>query len=45
MVGSFARLLRARGKRPSGRRTAEQRDELAPPHASAVSVRTFRVMQ
>src|SRR5262249_5492748 len=30
----FSRLLRARRKRPSCRRAAEQRDELAPPHGS-----------
>ena len=30
MVGSFARLLRPRRKRPRHRRAAEQRDELAP---------------
>jgi hypothetical protein len=27
-----SRLLRARRQRPSGRRAAEKRDELAPPH-------------
>jgi hypothetical protein len=30
---TLARLLRARRQRPRGRRTAEQRDELAPPHS------------
>ena len=35
-------LLRARSKRPSGRRAADQRDELAPPHSitsSAIAVK------
>lgn len=34
---NFARLLRARGKRPRRRRAAEQRNELAPPNHSITS--------
>ena len=39
MVGSFARLLRARRERPRRRRAAEQRDELAPLHSITSSAR------
>ena len=42
MVGSF-RLLRARRERPRGRRAAEQRDELAPPHSITSSARASSV--
>ena len=36
-------LLRARGERPCGRRAAEQRDELAPPHSITSSARASSV--
>src|SRR5215510_2291019 len=36
-------LLRARRERPRGRRTAEQRDELAPPHSITSSARASSV--
>ena len=37
------RLLRARGERPSSRRTAEQGDELAPLHSITSSARASRI--
>ena len=37
------RLLRARRERPRGRRAAEQRDELAPPHSITSSARASSV--
>src|SRR5262249_50361660 len=40
---NFRRLLRARGKRPRGRSTAEQRDELAPFHSITSSARAMSV--
>ena len=38
----LARLLRARGERRQRRRTAEQRDEFAPPHSITLSARRTR---
>src|SRR5205807_594314 len=41
--GQLSRLLRARRERPSSRRAAEQRDELAPIHSITSSARASSV--
>jgi hypothetical protein len=40
---ALPRLLRPRRERPCGRRAAEQRDELAPPHSITSSARASSV--
>jgi len=37
------RLLRARGQRPCRRRTADKRDELAPPHTALPDLEVIEI--